>query len=104
MSIRLPRAALGRTSAAIGGIVPGSTDHLVLLAIRGCGGMTSEQISARFGYVSASLYRLKKAGLIDLPAPGQKGIPTRITEAGRALTEADGPLSRRKSLITYCQL
>lgn len=99
-----PRAAMGRPSRAISGVVPGSTDHLVLLALRGPGGMTSAQINARFGYVAGALHRLKTAGLIDLPGPGQKGIAIGLTDSGRALTEASAPLARAKNLINYCQL
>lgn len=99
-----PRSNLGRPSKAISGVVPGSNDHRILLALRGPGGMTSEQITARFGYVAAALHRLKTAGLIELPKPGQKGVTTRVTEAGRQLTNAHGPLARAQTLITYCQL
>lgn len=93
----------GRQSKAVAGVVPGSTDHRLLLALRGAGGMTSEQVCARFGsYQTSSLGRLRDAGLIDLPAIGQKGLGIRVTEKGLALSAADGPLSRRH-LITYCQ-
>ena len=100
-----PRAQLGRPSSAIHGIVPGGTAHLIMLALRGVGGMTSDQVCARFeGHQSGALHRLKEAGFIDLPASGNKGKPIRLTDSGRALTEPDGPLARRKTLITYCQL
>lgn len=99
-----PRTALGRIPKAIEGIVPGGTDHQIMLALRGCGGMTSDQVHARFGgHQSASLYRLKTAGMVEVPAIGKKGFSIRLTERGRALTDAGGPLSR-SHLITYCQL
>lgn len=98
-----PRSALGRPVKSIDGILPGGTEHQLLLALRGPGGMTSEQISARFGYVSASLGRLRNKGLIHMPSIGKKGVPVHITPRGRELTEAGGPLSR-SHLITYCQL
>lgn len=100
-----PRRPPGRQSKAIAGVVPGSTDHRVLLALRGAGGMTSEQICARFGgYQTSSLGRLRDAGLIDLPAIGQKGIGIRLTAKGQALSNPDGPLCRRANLIDYCHL
>lgn len=89
----------------INGIVPGSTLHLILLALRGVGGMTSDQVYARFnGATSAALHRLKADGLIVLPANGHKGKPINLTDRGRELTRSDGPLSRRTPLNTYCQL
>lgn len=98
------RAALGRPSPAIFGVVPGGIDHRILLALRGPGGMTSDQVYVRFNSPSGSLHRLKSAGLIEMPGTGHKGKPIHLTESGRSLTNADGPLSRRKHLITYCQL
>ena len=99
-----PRAALGRPSKAVEGVVPGGTEHQILLALRGCGGMTSDQVRARFGgHQSAALNRLKTAGMVDVPAIGKKGFPIRLTDRGRALTDSNGPLSR-SHLITYCQL
>lgn len=87
------------------GIVVGSLDHQVLLALRGPGGMTSDQVYARFsGSPSGALFRLKAAGLITMPPNGHKGKPISLTEAGRQVIDADGPLARRKSLITYCHL
>lgn len=101
---KAPRAALGRISQAIEGVVPGGTDHRILLALRAPGGMTSDQICARFGgYQGAGLCRLKNAGLINTPSIGKKGEGITLTERGRALTEATGPLSR-KHFIDYCQL
>ena len=100
-----PRAALGRPSQAVSGIVPGSTDHRILLALRGTGGMTSDQVRNRFnGHQSGALHRLKVAGLVELPAMGHKGRLISLTEQGNALVSPDGPLSRRKTLIAYCQL
>lgn len=93
------------TNRAVSGIAIGGTAHLLLLALRGAGGMSSDQVCARFeGHQSGALFRLKEAGLVDLPASGQKGKPIRLTDSGRALTDPDGPLSRRKTLNTYCQL
>ncbi|MFN4325208.1 MAG: hypothetical protein ACK4FP_04910 [Azonexus sp.] len=100
-----PRRAPGRPSQAIEGVVPGGIEHRILLALRGPGGMTAEQIRDRFGdYKSAALSRLKKSGLVTLPAPGSKGVPITITALGRTLTDSAGPLNRTRNLITYCQL
>lgn len=100
-----PREVFGRASNSVNGIVPGGTEHRLLLALRGAGGMSSDQICARFGtHQSAALHRLKDAGLVELPAIGHKGRPIRLTEKGQTLTNADGPLNRRSTLITYCQL
>lgn len=104
MSAR-PRAALGRPNSAIDGIVPGSNAHQILLALRGPGGMTSDQVYARFSSSpSAALCRLKDLGFITMPPSGHKGKPISLTDKGRELIRADGPLARRNSLITYCQL
>lgn len=98
------RAAMGRPKA-VNGVIPGGTAHLILLALRGAGGMTSDQVCARFeGHQTAALGRLRDAGLIDIPAIGQKGKQISLTDTGRTLTEPTGPLSRRATLITYCQL
>jgi len=99
-----PREALGSRSPAIEGVTPGSTDHLLLLALRGPGGMRSEQVRARFSTAGPALHRLKTAGLINLPEHGQKGMQISLTQRGRELTEANGPLARAQSLFTYCQL
>lgn len=100
-----PRVSPGRPSSMISGVAPGSTAHLILLALRGVGGMSSDQVYARFnGSTSAALYRLKSDGLIVMPANGHKGKPINLTDLGRDLTSSDGPLSRRKTLNTYCQL
>lgn len=89
----------------IDGIVVGSLDHQILLALRVPGGMTSDQVYARFpNHPSGALYRLKVAGLVSMPPQGQKGKPVTLTAAGRAAVAPDGPLARRHSLITYCQL
>lgn len=99
-----PRAALGRPVKNVEGVTPGSTDHRLLLALRGPGGMTTDQIRTRFGgHQTASLYRLKTHGLIVVPRTGDKGVPIALTERGRALTDPSGPLNR-SHLITYCQL
>lgn len=87
------------------GIVVGSLDHQILLALRGPGGMTSDQVYARFpNHPSSALYRLKTAGLVEMPAPGHKGKQIVLTAAGRQAVDPAGPLARSKSLITYCQL
>ncbi|MBN8462658.1 MAG: hypothetical protein J0M01_07570 [Dechloromonas sp.] len=88
----------------VGGIAVGGQDHQILLALRGCGGMTSDQIFVRFAHPSTALCRLARAGLIVRPERGHKGETVRLTEAGRELVRPGGPLSRSKSLITYCQL
>jgi len=94
-----------RPSKAIEGVVPGSTDHRILLALRGAGGMTSDQLCNRFGtYQSGALHRLKQAGLVDLPAIGLKGKQISLTDKAKELTSPHGPLNRRNTLITYCQL
>lgn len=97
------RASVGRPSA-VHGVVPGSTDHRILLALRGVGGVTSDQLAARFGHQGGALHRMKNAGLIQLPALGQKGKPILLTEKALELTGSDGPLNRRSTLINYCQL
>lgn len=101
---KTPRTPLGGRPKPINGITPGSVDHLLLLALRGPGGMNSEQVYARFTSASSSLHRLKTAGLIDMPRPGTKAQPINLTAAGRALTDASGPLARSKTLFIYCQL
>lgn len=89
----------------IDGILVGSLDHRILLALRGPGGMTSDQVYARFTRdASHALSRLKNASLVDMPAPGQKGRPIRLTEAGRRAVDPAGPLARSKTLINYCHL
>jgi hypothetical protein len=47
---------------------------------------------------------LRRAGLIVTPPNGRKGEKVYLTDAGRALVDPAGPLARRRSLITYCQL
>lgn len=89
----------------IGGLVVGGLAHRILLALRGPGGMTSDQIYARFApSPSQAMCDLRRAGLIVTPPNGHKGEAVTLTEAGRALVDPAGPLSRRHSLITYCQL
>lgn len=100
-----PRAALGNSAKATGGLMPGGVEHRLLLALRGVGGMTKSQITERFGNPqSGPLHRLRVAGLISMPDIGQKGDAVQITPTGLALTAPDGPLCRRKTLNTYCQL
>lgn len=89
-------------SLAIHGVIPGSTYHRILLALRP-NGMSNEQISERFGYQSGGLTRLKNSGLINTPSIGKKGDLVTLTDFGRCVTEPSGPLSR-KHFITYCQL
>lgn len=100
-----PRAALGGKDQLIAGIAPGSVLHRLLLALRGPGGMTSDQVYARFeSSPSAALHRLKSLGFIEMPPNGHKGKPISLTATGRELISPSGPLSRRKTLINYCQL
>ena len=95
---------LGRPASAINGIVPGSMAHQILLALRGPGGMTSDQVYARFSTPSMAMTRLRRAGLIDTPPSGHKVKPIRLTEAGRKAVDPAGPLARSKTLINYCHL
>lgn len=96
---------MSRPSSAIEGVVPGSVDHRLLLALRGPGGMTSDQVYNRFTTSpSGALFRLKELGLIDVPTPGLKSHPIRLTQKGATLIDPAGPLARRKTLINYCQL
>ncbi len=89
----------------IGGILAGSLDHQILLALRGPGGMTSDQVYTRFHSPSQAMCNLRRKGLIVTPSTGQKGNPIRLTDAGRALVDpASGPLTRSKTLINYCHL
>ncbi len=99
------RVAMRTRPERLNGIVVGSLDHQILLALRGPGGMTSDQVYARFpNSPSGALHRLKVAGLVFMPPNGHKGKPIRLTDTGRALVDPAGPLARAKSLITYCQL
>lgn len=83
------------------GIVIGSVDHLVLLALRAPGGMRTDQLYARFPTSpSSAISRLRAGGLIQDGA--DKAIF--LTDKGRELVNPDGPLARRRTLNTYCQL
>lgn len=87
------------------GIVVGSLDHQILLALRPESGMTSDQIYERFPRSpSQAICRLRRAGLIVTGGMGKKGEGVHLTPAGRALVDPRGDLARSKSLITYCQL
>lgn len=87
------------------GIVVGSLEHQILLALRAPGGLTSDQIYERFRpSPSQAMCALRRAGLIVTPPIGRKGEKVYLTDAGRAAVAEDGPLARRKSLINYCQL
>jgi len=87
------------------GIVVGSLDHRILLALRAMGEMTTEQLYERFRpSPSQAMCALRRAGLIVTPGMGKKGEKVALTDAGRAAVAPDGPLARRHSLITYCQL
>lgn len=89
----------------IAGVVVGSLDHKILLALRAPGGLTSDQLYERFHpSPSQAMCTLRRAGLIVTPPNGRKGEAVRLTDAGRALIDPGGPLSRRKTLIDYCQL
>ena len=67
--------------------------------------MTPSQLMERFGPNgrAASQY-LSRIGLLTAPAGGSQECTYTLTTAGRDLVAPDGPLSRRKSLTTYCQL
>lgn len=57
----------GEPVKAVHGVIPGSTAHLMLLALRG-GSMSSEQIHDRFkGTASITLHRLRADGLLTAP-------------------------------------
>lgn len=99
-----PRSALGERPEAIEGITPGSAEHQILLALRAPGGMTAEQIKTRFGDASGALYRLSQKQMIVMPPIGTKGTYIKPTAKALELTSSDGPLCRRKTLNTYCQL
>lgn len=89
---------------AIGGVIPGSSAHRLLLALR-AGNMTSEQVAERFGrYMNDAAWRLARRGYLTAPALGKKDGCLALTEEGKALVSPDGALARRNSLITYCQL
>lgn len=98
------KAITGIGNARVHGVVPGSTEHKIILALRAPGGLSPDQISARFGHVSGALWRLKRAGLVDMPDDPGKGRAVALTDRARNLTAHDGPLNRRTTLITYCQL
>jgi hypothetical protein len=66
--------------------------------------MTTEQIYARFpNSPSSAIGRLRAAGLIET-GDSVKEKSVALTTNGRALIDPDGPLARRKTLNTYCQL
>lgn len=89
---------------AIGGVIPGSSAHRLLLALR-AGNMTSEQIAERFGrYMNDAAWRLARRGYLTAPPIGKKDGCMALTAEGKALVSPDGALARRTSLITYCQL
>ena len=90
--------------ARIDGLIPGSLQHQILLALRAPGGMTAEQVYARFASPSTAMFLLRRAGLIVTPPSGHKGEAIRITEAGRALVDPRGKLARSRTLINYCHL
>lgn len=104
MACKSSRAGMIGARQMVDGVMVGGLEHLILLALRGPGGMSSDQVYARFGSPANALQRLKSAGLIEMNGMGQKGKPIRLTEKGRSRVADDGPLSRRSSLITYCQL
>lgn len=90
--------------ARIDGLIPGSLQHQILLALRAPGGMTAEQIYARFASPSTAMCLLRRAGLIVTPPIGQKSGYIRLTDAGRALVDPRGQLARSQTLINYCHL
>lgn len=86
------------------GIVVGSLGHRILLALRAPGGMTYSQLKARFGaHVSTAMSQIRKEGLI-FEQEGATSAPVLLSEKGREVVSPDGPLARRKTLNTYCQL
>ena len=96
-----PRADAPR---AVSGVIPGSTAHRLMLALR-AGPTTSEQIAERFGrYLNDAAWRLAQRGLITTPGLGKKGECFALTEAGKALVAPGAALSRRQSETVYCQL
>lgn len=96
-------ASKARTAKLAGGILPGSMDNRILLALRGAP-MLQEQMSERFGTPTHSLARLERMGLITKPGAGKKGEAIAITAAGRSLLDQQSSLSRRSTEIVYCQL
>ena len=99
------RANVRTRPERVGGLVVGGLEHRILLALRGPGGMTSEQIYVRFSpSPSQAMCNLRRAGLILTPPAGHKGEAVRLTAAGRALVDPAGPLARSKTLSDYCQL
>lgn len=89
---------------SVGGVVPGSSAHRLMLALR-AGNMTSEQVAERFGrYMNDAAWRLARRGYLTAPALGKKDGCLALTAEGKALVAPDGALARRTSLITYCQL
>lgn len=89
---------------AVGGVVPGSTAHRLMLALR-AGQMTSEQVAERFGrYLNDAARRLAQRGYLTTPGIGKQGERLALTETGKALVAPGGALSRRQSEIVYCQL
>lgn len=84
------------------GIVVGSVMHRMLLALRAPGGMTTEQIYERFRSPTGEIASLRSAGLIT--CDGNQVKQVNLTEKGRELVHPDGPLARRRTLNTYCQL
>ncbi len=99
-----PHNPFAARQARIDGLIPGSLQHRILLALRPEPGMTAEQIYARFESPSTAMCLLRRAGLIITPPIGKKGEAIRLTAAGRALVDPRGKLARAESLITYCQL
>ncbi len=83
------------------GIVVGGLDHQILLALRPPGGMTTEQIHARFSNSpNCAISRLRSAGLVDTKKLDRAKQIT-LTAKGRELVDPDGPLARARTLINY---
>jgi DNA-binding MarR family transcriptional regulator len=83
-----------------GGVAVGSIAHRILLALRVNGRIEASQLDARLGNPSHALLNLEKRGLVVRPVKG-RGQPSStvfLTDAGRALVSADGPLARAKTL------
>lgn len=69
-------------------VKPGSTEHLVLLALRPCGRLETSSLEERLGaYPSNAITRLVRAGLIARISSYRDVILT-LTPAGRAACPA----------------
>ena len=87
------------------GVRVGSVPHLVLLGLR-AGAMTSSQLRERFSVGGDTVKKLIDRQLVEQSGGGGRtnSFVYALTALGRELVSHDGPLARRKTLITYCQL